>query len=248
MAGPRRDAPSHRTARALGALPLWPWTLAAALLPALGVGIALALYVPPGSGSCNPFIQDCVSISRMGKHGVANGIFRALVLPGAVLQLLVWLVLGRALLERGLARRDAWLLAAVGALAAAALIVYTSFLGGDGDVYAWLRRRGTLTYFGGTYIAMLMFVRAARRLEAAGQLALPRQHGAVLVALLGVIAVLALLHGFASLFALDALEDRIENLTEWWGALAMTLAWAVMALMWRRWGLEASLALRRPGG
>jgi hypothetical protein len=43
------------------------------------------------------------------------------------------------------------------------------------------------------------------------------------------------------------LQDRIENQTEWWGALALTLNVLTMALLWRRWGLVATISLQRAG-
>lgn len=227
-------------------LPLWPLPLVAGLLPATAVLLVLAVSIGEGGSSCNPFIDDCVSISRMARHGLANHLFRALVLPGAVLQILTWLTAACALRAAGLARRDAFRMALAGVCAGVALVVYGSFLGSDGEVYRWLRRWGTLTYFGGTYLAMLMFALASQRLHAARQLALPRSHERVMLALLAFITVISLFHVFASVVSVD-LEDRIENLAEWWGSLALTLAFATVASLWRHWELVATIGLQRPG-
>lgn len=222
------------------AVPLWPLPLLAALLPAIGAVVALGLY--QAQSPCFPFIEDCVSISRMARQGPANPIFRALVLPGAVLQALVWLVAARALAAAGMPRRAEALLALAGVGAALALIVYGSFLGTEGEVYRWLRRRGTLLYFGGTYAALLLFAHHARRAQRSGALAPSRRPTQLLAALLVVIGALALLHGTAAVARLEALENRIENLTEWWGGLAMTIAFATMAALWRQWGVLATLS------
>lgn len=237
-------APSDPLPRAL---PLWPLPLVAGLLPAIAVLLALAIFAGEGGSSCNPFIDDCVSISRMARHGLANHLFRALVLPGAVLQMLTWLVAARAFAAAGLARRDAFPLALLGVCAGVTLVVYGSFLGSDGEVYRWLRRWGTLIYFGGTYLAMLIFARASQRLHVAHRLALPRSHGRVMLALLAFIAAISLCHVFASVEGFADLEDRIENATEWWGSLALTLIFVTMASLWRRWGLAATISLQRPG-
>ena len=61
-----------------------------------------------------------------------------------------------------------------------------------------------------------------------------------------VAAVVALVHGFASATPFAALEDRVENLSEWWGATAMTLVFVVMARLWACWGLCARLSLGEP--
>jgi hypothetical protein len=229
------------------ALPLWPLPLLAGLLPALGTLAALLLFRSGDGSFCNPFIDDCVSISRMARHGVANQVFRALVLPGAVLQTLTWLAATHIIVSAGCApRRDALPVALLGACAGVMLVVYASFLGSDGEVYGWLRRWGTLVYFGGTYLAMLFFARALHRLHQAQRLALPRGHGRVMLGLLAFIAVIALGHGFASLSEFTALEDRIENFTEWWGALALTLCFATIASLWSRWGMVMAISVLRP--
>ena len=228
------------------AIRLWPLPLVAAVLPAVAVVLALRLFADTGGIRCNPFIDDCVSISRMARHGVANHLFRALVLPGAVLQLLTWLVGAHALAAAGLARRDSRLLALIGALAGVALVVYGSFLGTDGDVYRWLRRWGTLIYFGGTYLAMLLFARSAQRLHAAHRLVLPRGHASAMLALLAFIALLVPLQTLTSIGPFVDLKDRVENLVEWWGSLALTLTFVTMAALWRRWGLVMTVSLPQP--
>ena len=222
-------------------LPLWPLPLLAALLPALGALVALYLFNAAGGVPCNPFVDDCVSISRMARHGLANLLFRQFVIPGAVLQALSWLIVARALASKGLSRRQALGLALLGAGAALMLVVYAGFLGSEGAVYRWLRRSGTLAYFGGTFVAMLLFARAVQHLDARRQLATPQGWQRLLRGVLVFVTAIALAHAFASLASRVGVEDRIENLTEWWGALALTLAFAVMAGHWRHWRLSARL-------
>jgi hypothetical protein len=227
-------------------LPLWPLPLVAGLLPAVGVLVALLMFKSSDGSFCNPFIDDCVSISRMARQGMANHVFRALVLPGAVLQMLTWLAAAHAIAGARPERNDALPVALLGVCAAAMLVVYASFLGSDGATYRWLRRWGTLVYFGGTYLAMLFLARALLRLHRAHRLTLPRGHHRVLLGLLAFITILTLAHGFASLSGFNALEDRIENLTEWWGALALTLCFATLASLWSRWGMVVTIGVLRP--
>ena len=47
------------------AIPLWPLPALAALLPAAGALLALALYRNADGSFCNPFLADCGSISRI---------------------------------------------------------------------------------------------------------------------------------------------------------------------------------------
>lgn len=225
---------------------LWLLPLVAGLLPALASMLALALATHGGLvPACNPFIEGCVSISRAARHELPNHLFRALVLPAAVLQALAWWVQARALALAApqAMRRVANVLTALGLTAGIALVLYGSFLGTEGAAYRWLRRYGTVLYFGGTCLAMLVLARALQRLHALATLHLPRLHERLLLALLGAIVLLGLGNALAGVWASEALQDRIENATEWWGALGMTLAFVVQADLWRRWRLGARLSL-----
>lgn len=229
-------------------MPLWPLVLLAGVLPAVASAIALWLYTQHMGVWCNPLVDDCVSISRMARTGIANPIFRAIVLPAAALQALMWILLAQTLITLGPVRRQALVMATIGFVAALALIVYGTFLGTEGDIYRWLRRRGTITFYGGSYIALLLFARMLQLLHERGQLDLPRAHWRTLLAMLGGIAALGLLHGFAALARMKALEDRIENLTEWWGSLFLSSAFVVVALLLRRWRLGAVLQVQPQRG
>jgi hypothetical protein len=229
---------------------LWPLALAAGLLPAAAALIAFALALHQGlAPACNPFVEGCVSISRAARHGLPNHVFRALVLPAAVLQALAWLVQAHALslTSRTAMRGSAMALAALGVAAGIALVLYGSFLGTEGPVYRWLRRYGTVVYFGGTCLAMLLLGRALQRLHALGSLHFPRGHERALLVLFGAIVLLGLGNALAGLWADAALQDRIENATEWWGSLGLTLALVVIADLWRRWDLRGALSLGLPG-
>jgi len=230
-------------------VPLWPLALIAGLLPAVAAGIALVLAMRAGLvPSCNPFIEGCVSISRAARHDLPNHVFRAMVLPAAVLQALAWLVQAQALHAAGGAamRRSAIALAVLGVMAGIALVLYGSFLGTEGATYRWLRHYGTVVCFGGTCLAMLVLGRALQRMHAAGSLALPRGHERALLALLAAIVALGVVNALVGAWADAALKDRVENVTEWWGSLGLTLAFVVMASLWRRWGLAFRLSVAPP--
>lgn len=227
-------------------LALWPLALLAGLLPAAAALIAWSLAVHEGlAPACNPFVEGCVSISRAARHGLPNHVFRALVLPAAVLQALAWLLQARALSLTAPApmRRSALVLAVLGVACGVALVLYGSFLGTEGATYRWLRRYGTVVYFGGTCLAMLVLGRALQRLHALGALHLPRAHERVLLGLFGAIVLLGVGNTLGAAWADDALRDRIENATEWWGSLGLTLTFLVLADLWRRWALRGTLSL-----
>ncbi len=227
-------------------LPLWPLALVAGVLPAVASLCAWALATQAGLvPACNPFIEGCVSISRAARHELPNLLFRALVLPAATLQGLFWLAQAQALSALGGAaiQRSARAMALIGVAAGIALVLYGSFLGTEGQTYRWLRRYGTLVYFGGTCLAMLLVGRALQRLRADARLNLPPTHERVLLILLALIVALGLGNALAGLWAGQALQDRIENATEWWGSLGLTLAFVTLASLWRRIGLRIEFSV-----
>ncbi len=235
------------------AIALWPLPLVAGLLPAIAALVAFALAVQAGLvPACNPFIDGCVSISRAARHDLPNHVFRALVLPAAALQALTWLSAAQTLLALGggTLRRSAWMLGLIGVAAGIALVLYGSFLGTEGATYRWLRRYGTVVYFGGTCLAMLLYGRALQGLHATRPLqsahagaptARKLPYDRVLLVLFALIVALGLGNALIAMWADAALKERIENVTEWWGSLFITLAFVTLALLWRRLRLCARL-------
>jgi len=218
-----------------GTVRLWWLPLAAGLLPAAGTVIAFNLAVAQGQfPSCNPLLDGCVSISRAGRHDLPNIVFRALLLPAATLQAIVWLLAGTWLRRLGAPRdRLLALLPWFGVTAAAFLVVYGTFLGTEGPGYQWMRRYGVVVYFGFTCIAMLIVGGAAQRVTAAtGQL---RHSATVLYLLVAALPLLGLANSTSPLFLRsEAAQDAFGNVTEWWGALAFTAFFLVLAWLWRR--------------
>lgn len=221
---------------------LWWLPLLAGALPALGVAIAFPLAVGEGQfEACNPLIDGCVSISRAARHGLPNHLFRALLLPAAVMQGAVW-CLCRAWL-RGIGapagRLLGWL-PWLGVVAAVLLILYGTFLGTEGTWYRWMRRYGVFGYFGATCILMLIVsgaVHAAAR--ATGR---RRPTARTMLALCLALPVLGIVNSFAPLAIADPVRlDGFENATEWWGGLVFSLFFALLALDWRRTSYSARL-------
>jgi hypothetical protein len=218
----------------------------ASLLPAIATAFALLMYGLDRGAFCNAFLDDCVSISRMAKYGIANDVFHAMVIPGGILQGMTWMVAAEHLAATGTPRRQVAPLLGLGMLAAVTLVIYGSFLGSDGATYRWLRRWGPLMYFGGTYLAMLYFVKGTRSSTSRRALAVPTQHGRAMVGLLAFVTAICVIHAAAGAGPWPEHEDRIENLSEWWGATALTLAFVSMALTWRAWGLRLQIRSSGP--
>ena len=216
---------------------LWTLPLIAGLAPALGLAAAFWISVAEGHVEpCTPFIDGCVSISRAARHGLANHVFRAVLLPAAALQALVWLLCAQWLRGVGAGGRAVAWLPWLGAIAAIACVLYGTFLGTEGTAYRWMRRYGIVLYFGLTYLCMVL---AARHMTP-----WPRWR-AGLTALLALTLAMGLANYFAAPLLADAgLKNRVENVLEWFAGLAFTLYFLALAWLWRRTAFSASLTSR----
>ena len=109
-----------------------------------------------------------------------------------------------------------------------------SFLGTEGPVYRWLRQYGTVAYFGFTCLNLLLTGNAVQALVRAGRLAMPRALEHAMVALATALVLLGVGNAIVAAAFGEPLKGRVENVTEWWGALIFVLGFCALALMWRR--------------
>jgi len=226
-------------------IPLWSLPLLAGLLPIVAALTAFWLSIAMGLvPSCNPLplLDGCVSISRAARHDLPNYIFRAIILPTALLQTLTWILCAAWLKQmetqtRTLLRVLPWL----GVLAGLVLIIYGTFLGTEGLMYRFLRRQGITNYFGFTYICMVIASGSLWRLAHTGLTALPARLAWLLPAACAITLVIGLIQAFGPLF-LDSedLKDRLGNLMEWYAAFSFSLFFFALAWLWRsaRFGVQ----------
>lgn len=219
---------------------LWPLAALAGALPLAATAIAYALSLRLGLiPDCNPFLDGCVSISRTGRHGLPNILFRALLLPAAVLQALCWcLCPGWLQMLQAPPGRLPRLLPALGLTAGACLVLYGSFLGTEGEGYRFMRRYGTALYFGLSCIGMLIVAQETQRAARAGRL--PHRVARALLAPCAALPLLGLVHVFVQL-GWPAARDALENVTEWWAGAIFTVFFALLAWGWYRMGYRARL-------
>ncbi|MCA3240298.1 MAG: hypothetical protein ING89_03255 [Rubrivivax sp.] len=218
-----------------GALPLWPLALVAGLLPLVATVLAASLSMQQGLvPTCNPFWDGCTSISRAARYELPNILFRALMLPAATLQALVWVAVARWLMQCGAAGRGVAWIAPLGVVAGIALVVYGSFLGTEGPISRWLRQYGTVVYFGFTCLNLLLTGNAVQALVRVRRLFMPRWLEHAMVALASTLVLLGLGNALVAAAFGEPLKGRVENVTEWWGALIFVLGFCAIAAMWWR--------------
>jgi hypothetical protein len=215
------------------------------VLPVVAVLVAYALNRWVGSELeprfvCNPYLDGCVSISRAVRSGPGLHLFRAVMLPCAMLLFLSWsMVRDWLLCMDACQQRRAAAVFWLGAVGALFLVLYVTWLGTEGEWYRWLRRYGVTVYFGGTSLAQLLLVWILWPQR--GHLAGGRLRG--LVGALTSLVVLQWFLGVASvakrlLLGDPDLVDRIENLIEWYYGLPMALVLVIVALMFARTGFR----------
>lgn len=222
----RRRPPQLPGARGPVFNPAWiGWVCG--LVPLVAVHCCYILSASQGIVDwCLPYIDGCTSISRAGRHGIANHVFKASMLPTAGLMLVFWVLASDWLdhgSERSGRRRLMGFLGVVGALF---LILYATFLGVQGETYQWLRRYGVTVYFSFTVLAQLLMASlvTSRWLQKS----------------LTGLGLTMLLLGLASIPLQHLMEDRdaLLNAIEWNYALLMTLGFVVVGSHWHRHGFR----------
>lgn len=214
----------------------------AGLIPLAAVNVcyllAAAQEVVPW---CFPYLDGCTSISRAARHESVNFLFRATMLPWSALLMLHWWLCSKWLklwAPGAFHRRHAIL--ALGVIAALFQILYTTFLGVEGETYQWLRRYGINVYFSFTALAQILLMSLLARDER-----LPRwlRRGKV-----GLCALMLGL-GLLSLPLQYIVADRhaLLNAIEWSYSFLMASYFPLTALAWRRsgFGMQPALGLGR---
>lgn len=195
---------------------------------------SLAGHIP----LCVPYLTGCTSISATGRSGISYFVFKAGMMPAAVLLAFYWLLNREWLLTLG--DRDGtatrWMVR-LGLTAAAFLVLYVVFLGSKGEFYSLMRRYGVTVYFSFNYLAQLLLVARLRELAGQGVAGLPAWLVSTkLWLLLGLLAM-----GLVSIPVQHVVPEgfRSENLLEWNFALLTAGYYLLTWLAWRRTGFGA---------
>lgn len=205
---------------------LRPATLAllAGLAPIVVVHVCYALSVQAGTVPlCLPYLEGCTSISRAARHGLANHLFKAVMLPVAALIGVFWYIAAAWLVSTtAKAGHRVAAMRLIGLIGALFLVLYATFLGVDGEAYRWMRRYGVTVYFSFTVLAQMLLASVLP----------PNGLRRALIATCGSM----LLLGLASLplqhFVTD--RDALLNAIEWCYALLMSSGFVLVGIAWWR--------------
>jgi hypothetical protein len=204
--------------------------LVAAVVPIVGINIAYWIGVDNGTlPSCIPYIDGCTSISSTGRYPPGDRLFRAVMLPQAVILALTWHFAVLWLKSVRPDTRAANTVLTWGLIGALALIIYVSYLASNDPFYEIMRRYGIYLYFIGTVIAQIAVTAALEksrlRQAMAGLLAMPFVLG---------------LYNFIQKALIEE-SNSMENRIEWIVSLLMQLWFVALYLAWRRSGFEITV-------
>lgn len=218
-------------------LPLWT-----GLLPLAGVSASYLVAASLGHVElCFPFVSGCTSISSAGRAAPESFLFRATVIPSAVLLYFYWHLNFCWLRAAGDTQtRPARILPYLGFFAAVFLVVYASVLGAIDEIYALQRRLGVTVYFSATLIAQLLFTQRLATLRKQSHLAGPgwvvtvKQWLCILMTLTGLLVIPKYVAGWDT-----------DNFVEWNFALLTNLFYVASYFLWRDSGFKAAYRLDR---
>lgn len=228
-------------------MPLRLLPLVAGLAPLLTVFACYAIAIETaGLPSCNPFLDGCTSVSATGRHAPASFLFRAVMLPQAIVLAGYWLASVawyRALRESlGQDTRSGGAIGWFGVTGALFLLPYVTFLGSEEPFYEFMRRYGIYLYFLLNVVAQI--IAASRTLPLVRQLGFSR---CVVVARTQLaLAWIPFALGALNLVLKAMLEDSdaAENRIEWIFALLMQLYFVLSYVSWRETRFSLAAAIR----
>ncbi len=225
-------------------MPLHPIALWAGLLPIICVHLTYLLAAYYGHVPwCMPYWDGCSSISATGRKAPEFFLFKAMMLPAAVVMMAYWKLMADWLGNLVDGRPTAIsFIRILGIFATLSLILYTTMLGAEGKLYQVERRIGIILFFAFTALSHLLVIQQTAKVVR------NRVHHGLLTfyrTQLGLSAVL-LTGGVAnSILAVSYSRFHdIEDAIEWSFALVMMSQFIATYFAWKRSGFRAELRVR----
>lgn len=216
--------------------------LVAAAAPLLALTLAHWLGAEGGQvPACIPYLDGCTSISATGRQSPGSFVFRAVLLPLASVQVVIWYFVFAWLKgpTSSQYQKPATLIFAAGLISAIALVLYVTFLGTREPVYELMRRFGIYFYFLGAAIAQLLTsIRVFSESKRCDDTALRRIASTMLLLCLIPFA-LGILNFSLKVVLENA--DFAQNRIAWLVILSMHLWFVALYFAWRATGFEVSV-------
>lgn len=215
------------------AIALW-----AAVVPLVTVNVCYLIaagleHVP----TCIPYLTGCTSVSSTGRAAPESLVFRAGMLPSAVMLALFWHYCATFIELGGQSGFRPRLLRVLGVIAAVSLIVYALTLGFEDNVYRQLRRAGIIGFALSTFaaeVSLVVFYRPMRMVETE-KLWRWLLFLCVLLPSLDIVSDIAKWAG--------APKGGANNVVAWQAFVAASAYYAVVARIWRHHGFAGEFRL-----
>jgi len=220
--------------------------LLAGIVPLVAVAgafwIGVANDVLPSS--CIPFLDGCVSISATGRKPPGSFLFRAVMMPQAILLIVVWYfsVLWLRSLDAALRRSTVVAIIVSGIVGAIATIIYVTFLGTKEPIYEFMRRIGIYFGFLGAGVAQIIIAVTLNRIANALRHIQLKQ----LARVMSTMWLSVILLGVLNVVLKSVLEDsdQWENRIEWIVFIVMQCYFVVLYYAWRATDFAVSVSTR----
>jgi len=215
------------------AMRLYPIALTAGLLPLVTIHACYLWAAINGHVDwCIPYIHSCTSISAAGRTVPEFYLFKALMIPTAVILSVYWVLCSYWLTRlRSGTHKVRKTLPVLGFVSCAGLILYSVMLGEIGDLFRLQRQIGVSSFFGLTYIAQLLVTWQLGKIPGF------RQRYPLELRSLEYVALLILLVGIGSV-ALSVVASevyhRTDNAFEWNFTLMLCVHILLTGLLWRK--------------
>ena len=214
--------------------------LIAGVAPIVGIHLAFLLGVSNDVlPSCIPYVEGCTSISATGRRMPGSLMFRAVMLPQAVVLAFLWFFSVRWLDALSPRKKSTTLILASGLFGALALILYVTFLGTKQPFYELMRRFGIYLYFLGTAVAQLALAITLFKLATREAMQSLRRYAVVMLWFCALPFALGILNVILKSVLENA--DHAENLIEWNVAIVMQGYFLVLYSAWRATGFTADV-------
>lgn len=221
----------------LRALPLW-----AAVVPLVTINVCYLVAVSLDHlPACIPYLTGCTSVSSTGRAAPESLIFRAGMLPTALILALFWHRCATFLQLGGQSGSRLVMLRMFGVIAALSLVIYAVTLGFEDNVYRQLRRAGIIGFALSTFAAEVSLIFFYRPMRIAATEKLWRWLIVLCVAL-------PLLDIASELAKWAGVPRKGANNTVAWNAfIAVSAYYAVVARIWWQHGFSSQFNITSAG-
>ncbi|WP_334028479.1 hypothetical protein [Alteromonas sp. P256] len=210
-------------------------------LPFIAVHTTLLIGIFVGNlEPCNPYWSSCHSISATGRQYPEFFVFKALLIPTAVLMSAYWLLLYQWVQQVTEGAYKAKPLVLMGIIASIALVIYTVTLGAEGNAYGLARRIGVIFYFAFSAFAHLLLLGYVDKVDTHHLNIVTEQNRlSISATILIVTAIFSAIVGYV----FPEFWDEWENAYEWWFSLLMISMFYQVGSMWKKTQFSLSLSI-----